>query len=48
MKSDYNRAIADYEAALRLDPNFTNAREFLEKCLVATQKLADEERRLVP
>jgi tetratricopeptide (TPR) repeat protein len=29
-KRDYNRAIADYETALRIDPNYTNAKNNLE------------------
>jgi hypothetical protein len=31
MQKDYARSIADYEYALRLDPNFANAKEMLEK-----------------
>jgi tetratricopeptide (TPR) repeat protein len=30
-KKDYNRAIADYEAALRIDPNHALARDNLAK-----------------
>jgi tetratricopeptide (TPR) repeat protein len=30
MKRDYNRAIADYEAALRINSNHANARNNLE------------------
>jgi hypothetical protein len=31
MKKDYDRSIADYEYALRLDPNYANSREMLQK-----------------
>jgi len=30
MKKDYNRAIADYEAALRINPNHVGAKNMLE------------------
>jgi tetratricopeptide (TPR) repeat protein len=30
-KKDYDRAIADFEAALRLDPNYAAAKNNLEK-----------------
>jgi tetratricopeptide (TPR) repeat protein len=30
-KGDYDRAIADYEAALRIDPNYANAKTALEQ-----------------
>jgi tetratricopeptide (TPR) repeat protein len=29
-KGDYDQAIADYEAALRIDPNHTSAKYYLE------------------
>ncbi|GHT84004.1 hypothetical protein FACS1894137_06480 [Spirochaetia bacterium] len=30
VKQDYDRAIADYEAALRIDPNVANAKNNIE------------------
>jgi tetratricopeptide (TPR) repeat protein len=37
-KKDYNRAIADYEAVLRIDPDHALAREWLGKARQARER----------